>query len=109
MLGNIFDVPNVYVSKSAYASNVEGETAAYALAHGKHALLCYVDPNPAPETASAGYTFVWTGVSQGLGEKVAVGQFYIPQLKTQRYEIEMAWANKAVATDLGYFFNGIVS
>lgn len=109
MIGKMFEIPRVFVSKSTYASNVEGETAAYALVHGKAAWLGYVDPNPGPETASAGYTFVWTGVSQGLGEKVAVGQFYIPQIKTQRYEIEMAWANKVVASDLGYFFASITA
>ena len=108
MIGAIFDIPRVFVSKSVYASNNEGETAAYALVHGKSAWLGYVDPNPGPETASAGYTFVWTGVSQGLGEKVAIGQFYIPHKKVQRYEIEMAFANKAVATDLGFFFSNIV-
>jgi hypothetical protein len=108
MLGAIFEIPRVFVSKSVYATNNEGETAAYSLIHGKSAWLGYVDPNPGPETASAGYTFVWTGVSQGMGANVAVGSFYIPQRKVQRYEIEMAWANKAVATDLGFFFSNIV-
>lgn len=108
MIGAMFEIPRVFVAQSVYASNNEGETAAYSLVHGKNAWLGYVDPNPGPMVASAGYTFVWTGVSQGLGENVAVGQFYIPQIKVQRYEIEMAWANKAVATDLGYFWSGVV-
>ncbi len=110
MIGAIFDIPpgRVFVSKSVYATNNEGETPAYSLIHGKSAWLGYVDPNPGPETASAGYTFVWTGVSQGLGMNAAVNSFYIPQRKVQRYEIEMAWANKAVATDLGFFYSNIV-
>ncbi len=35
-------------------------------------------------------------------------QFRMEQLKAERIEGEAAWDNKIVATDMGYFFSGIV-
>ena len=54
MMAQFFDVDRVMVAKATYASNVEGETAAYSLIQGKHALLAYVNPRPSLMTPSAG-------------------------------------------------------
>lgn len=109
MMASFFDLDNVYVAKAIKATNIEGETAAYSFAHGKHALLAYVNPTPGLLAPSAGYTFTWNGVSQGMGTNIGVSRFYLPHLKTDRIEIELAFDNKVVATDLGYFFSGIVA
>lgn len=109
MMARLFELDNVYVARAVKATNVEGETAAYSFAHGKNALLCYVNPNPGLLAPSAGYTFNWSGVSAGLGENVAISSFYIDELKADRIEIEMAFDNKVVAADLGYFFSGAVA
>lgn len=109
MMASFFDLDNVYVAKAIKATNVEGETAAYSFTHGKHALLSYVNPNPGLLAPSAGYGFAWNGVSQGLGTNIGVSRFYLPHIKSDRIEIELAFDNKVVATDLGYFFNGAVA
>ena len=110
VLARYFEVDRVMVAKAVYATNVEGETAAYSFVHGKHALLAYVAPNPGLMTPSAAYTFVWRGVSMGLGVNVAITREPIPNTRGAiRIEAEAAWDNKIVATDLGYFFNGAVS
>lgn len=109
LMANLFEVDNVYVAQAVHATNIEGETAAYSFTHGKHALLCYVNPSPGLLAPSAGYTFEWNGISQGLGENVGVSRFRMDHLKADRVEIEMAWDNKVVASDLGYFFNGAVA
>lgn len=110
MLARLFDVDRVLVSRAAYATNVEGGTAAYDFAAGDNdALLCYVAPNPAPLTPSAGYMFSWDGVSDGLGETVGMTSFYIPERRSQRVEIQMAWDNKVIGSDLGYFFSNAVT
>lgn len=109
MLAGLFDLQRVLVSKAVKATNLENETAAYAFATSKNALLCYSAPAPGLEVASAGYTFEWTGVSEGLGETVGISRFYIPRLKSDRIEIEAAWDNKVVATDLAYFFSSCVA
>lgn len=109
LLARMFEIDNLYISKSIKATNNEGETAAYAFTHGKHALLCYVNPSPGLMQPSAGYTFAWTGVSGALGATVGVDSFEMRKIKAVRYEAEMAFDNKVVASDLGYFFNGAVA
>lgn len=109
MLAAMFDLQRVLVAKAVKATNLEGETAAYAFTHGKHALLMHVAPNPGLLVPSAGYTFMWRGVSQGLGANVGVSRFNIPERKATRVEAEIAFDNKKVASDLGYFFNGAVA
>lgn len=110
VLARYFEVDRVMVAKAVYASNNEGETAAYSFVHGKHALLAYVAPNPGLMTPSAAYTFVWRGVSMGLGANVAITREVIPNTRGAiRVEGEAAWDNKIVATDLGYFFQSVVS
>lgn len=108
-LAAIIEIDNVFIAKAVKATNVELETAAYAFTHGKHALLCYVNPSPGLLAPSAGYHFSWRGISGGLGMDIGISRFPIPERKTDRIEGEVAWANKLVATDLGYFFNSVVS
>jgi hypothetical protein len=109
MLGAIFDIPRVFVSTAVKATNQEGRTASYDLAMGKNALLAYVAPNPGINVPSAGYVFQWRGVSDALGQTVGTTRFYIPEKRAWRIETQAAWDNKAVATDLGVFFNGAVA
>lgn len=108
MMAAFFDLDSVYVAKAVKATNNEGETSAYSFTHGKHAWLGYVNPNPGLLAPSAGYTFTWNGVSQGMGTNIGVSRFYMQNLKCDRVEIELAFDNKVVATDLGYFFSGAV-
>ena len=108
LLAALFEVDRVLVCQAIKATNNEGETAAYSFTHGKHALLCYVAPNPGLLTPSAGYTFSWSGVS-GIGSEIAVSSFYIDELRADRIEAEMAWDNKVVGSDCGYFFSGAVA
>lgn len=99
----------IVVCQAVKATNVEAETAAYSFVHGKNALLAYVNPNPGVLMPSAGYTFAWRGVSGGLGENVAVGTIDMPWLEVVRIEGSVAFDNKIVGSDLGYFFSGAVS
>ena len=109
LLAAMFDVERVLVAKAIKATNKEGETAATSFTHGKHALLAYVAPNPELLEPSAGYTFSWRGVSEGLGADVAVRAIDMPLKKATRYEGETAFDNKIVGTDLGYFFGSVVA
>lgn len=105
LLARILEVDRVLVAKAIKATNVENETAAYSFTHGKHALLCYVNPSPGEMQPSAGYTFAWDAYGAG---GIAIDSFDIRAKKTTRVEGEMAFDNKATGTDLGYFFNGAV-
>ena len=109
MLARMFDIERVLVSKSVKATNAEGATAAYSFTTGKTALLCHVAPSPGILTPSAGYTFSWTGVSQGMGLTIGTSSFRLESLRATRVEAELAFDNKVVASDLGYFWNTIVA
>ena len=109
MLARMFDIDRVMVSKSIKATNAEGATAAYSFTTGKNALLCHVADSPGLLTPSAGYTFQWTGVSQGLGATIGTSSFRLESLKATRVEAELAFDNKVVGSDLGYFFGSAVA
>jgi hypothetical protein len=109
MIARMFDIERVMVSKSIKATNAEGATGAYAFTTGKTALLAHVAPSPGVLTPSAGYTFSWTGVSQGMGLTIGTSSFRLESLRATRVEAELSFDNKVVSSDLGYFWNTIVS
>lgn len=109
MLAPLFEVDEVIVAEGIKATNVEGETAAYSFIHGKNALLCYAPPAASLLTPSAGYQFFWNGVSDGMGKNIGIKQFPMPHLDAQRVEGQIAFVNKVIGSDLGYFFSGIVA
>lgn len=110
-LAKIFSVDEVHVSKAVKATNAENDTAAYALMAGKNAMLAYVTDSPGLYTPTAFYTFMWTGVSYGLGE--TIGAYEIPMpwlgLSTVRCEAQIAFVNKVIAAKMGAFFSACVS
>lgn len=109
LMASLFDIDRVLVAKAVKATNVEGGTAAYSFAYGKHAALYYVPPAPGLLQPAAGYTFAWNGVSDGLGLTMGTRSFRMENLRSTRVEGEIAFDNKVVATDLGYFFSGAVA
>jgi len=109
MLARMFDLDRVLVAKAVKATNNEGASEAYSFAYGKSALLCHTASAPGLLTPSAGYTFAWTGVSGGIGSTIGVSSFRMESLKAERVEAEMAFDNKVIGADLGYFWNTIVA
>jgi hypothetical protein len=108
-MARLFGVDRVLVAKSVKATNVEGASGAYSFNFGKAALLTHVAATPGLMTPSAGYTFAWTGVSDGLGATIGTSQFRMESLKAERVESEIAFDNKVVASDLGVYFNTAVA
>ena len=113
-LAKIFSVERVLVSKSVKNTSAKTPgTAAFtgALTAGKNALLCYVNPAPGIMQPSAGYIFMWKGISRGLGTTIAAYKIPMPWLglQTVRIEAEIAFADKLVGADLGAFFSSCVA
>ncbi len=109
-LAKIFNVERVLVSRSV--KNTAGKTPGQvnftgALTAGKNALLCYVNPSPGIMQPSAGYIFMWKGISRGLGTTIASYRIPMPWLGLEnvRVEGEIAFQNKVVGADLGVFFS----
>lgn len=109
IIARYLEVDEILIAQAIQNTAKEKATAAYSFVFGKSALLMYRNPSPGLLEPSAGYTFVWNGVSGNLGLPVAISSFRMEQLKAERIEGEAAWDNKIIATDLGYFFSGIVA
>lgn len=110
MVARLFEVDRILVAKAVQNTGKEGGSDSFAFTHGKHALLCYANPQPSLLMPSAGYTFSWrNGVSAGMGYDIGIRNFRMEQLISDRIEGQVAFDHKVVATDLAYFFNGAVS
>ena len=109
MVARMLEIDRFIVASSIYATNEEGGTAAYSFNFGKAAWIGYVNPSPGLLAPSAGYTFAWNGVSGTLGANVGISSMDMPLKKATRIEGEIAFDNKIVATDLGYFINAAVA
>lgn len=108
-IGSVFELPRLFVAKAIQNTANPGAAASMSFVHGKHAWVGYVTDSPDPMEPSAGYTFAWDYVSGGLGSTIGIDSFEIRKTKTTRYEGEIAFDNKVVASDLGYFFPSVVA
>lgn len=103
-LMEVLGIGNYLVSKASYNSANEGAAGTYAAIVDDDALICATSGAPGIMTPSAGYTFTWAGAG-GDGEILTYRE---PQTKSDVLQNSEAWDQKAVATDLGYFFADIV-
>ena len=109
VIAGFFGIERYLVSMGIKNTAVEGATTVMANIAGKHALLTHSASTPSTLTPSAGYCFKWRGVSDGLNKDVGITRLRMPQLRSDRIEAQMAWDNKVVATDLGYFIENAVA
>lgn len=103
----LLGLEEVLVSKAVYNSANEGATEVSQFISGSNALLGYVPPNPGLMTPSAAYTFQWTGLMGGGGGQ-RIKRFRIEEIASDRIEIEMAFDERVIGADLGYFFGSAV-
>lgn len=107
-LADLLDLEEVFVAKAVENTANEGADASNAFVQGKHALLAYRAAAPSIQEPSAGYTFVWTGLTGSL-EGFQTKQFRMEERESDRVEVQAAWDHKVVAADLGTFFETAVS
>jgi hypothetical protein len=60
-------------------------------------------------TPTAGYTFSWNGLLGASAMGGRIKKFRMENLSSDRVEIEMAFDQKLVSADLGYFWDTIVA
>jgi hypothetical protein len=108
-LARLFEIEKIEVMNAVENTAKEGQTAVHAFIGGKHAMFAYAAPEPGNETASAGYTFSWTGHLGAGAMGGRIRSFRMEALKSDRVEIEMAFVQKLIGTKLGYFFKDAVS
>jgi len=105
----LMGVDRVFVMTAVENSAVEGATNVFAFIGGKHALLCYSAPAPGIMTPTAGYTFSWQGFLGSTNMGWRIKRFRQERINSDRVEIDMAFDQKLVAADLGYFFLTMVA
>lgn len=105
-MAQVFGLDRVLIAGGVQANaNENNPTQTYGFIAGSNALLSYSPPSPGIMRPSAGYSFYWRGVSEGLGTPFAVRDFYMQWLKVTRVEAEAALAFSLVGSDLGYFLS----
>jgi hypothetical protein len=108
MLAAYFEVERIVVAEAVWQAALEGATAVPQFIGGKHALLCYTDPNPTLMSLTAGITFNWSAFSGGQ-DGFRVKRWREEGVESDFIEGQMASDMKVVAPDCGYFFNNVVA
>jgi hypothetical protein len=105
MMAGWLGVDELVVARRRYTTSAEGDSATYAAIVSDSALLVAVPTGPGLETPSAGYTFEWN--EDGKGPMYIERYRYDPK-KSEILRGITYFDQKAVATDLGYFFSDCV-
>jgi Phage major capsid protein E len=108
-LAALFEVETIEVMNAIENIAKEGQPNVHRFIGGKHAMFVYAPATPGQMTASAGYTFSWTGLLGSGAEGGRIRTFRQENIKSDRVEIEMAFVQKVIGSDLGYFFADAVS
>lgn len=107
-LAALFELDSIEVMEAITNSAAFGEADAHGFINSNNALLLHAAPSPGLMTATAGYTFGWTGLEGGNALSGGITQFRMQNLKSDRTEIELAFDQRLVSNELGIFFNSMV-
>lgn len=114
-LAQLFEVDEILVMESIVNLGAKGSTFQASMASensqfigGNNALLAYRTPTPGLMVPTAGYTFSWNGWMGATGLGSRIKRFRMENLESDRVEIQMAFAQKVIGADLGYFFENAV-
>lgn len=110
LIAELFDVERILVATAIQNIAKKGQVADMKYIMGNNALLCYTTPTPRLRTATAGYTFVWTGLmgSAAWGGRINRIPNPLVGLGTERIEAECCYDMKVIAADMGVFFENVV-
>lgn len=103
-LASLLGIGNYVVGRASYNTANEGQAFSGSPVIDDDALLCYVEASPNPLFPSAGYTLAW----EGGGGQGQVAQYWDQKVRATILQHVEQWDQKAVATDVGYFFSDIV-
>jgi hypothetical protein len=100
----ILGLTNYWVSEASYNTADEGQSFSGSAIIDDDALIVHVDPTAGVFGATGGKTFVWLpGGGSGIMDSVRLADKDADLLKHKAQ-----WDQKAVATDLGYLYLGVV-
>lgn len=105
----LFKIQRILVMKAIQNTANKGATNSHAFIGGKKALLLYAAPQPGIEVPSAGYTFSWAGLVGAGNMGTRIKKFRMDNKSADRIEIDMAFDQKVVSADLGFFWDTVVA
>ena len=110
LLCSLFELDEILVPYAIQNTKVKGATGEMEFVVGKHALLVHAPSTPGIKKPSAGYTFAWKGLQGAGAYGNRVVRIPMPWLgmDTERIEGEMAFDQRIICKDLGYFLKDIV-
>lgn len=108
-LRDLLEIDEILVMNAIENTAKEGQTPSHSFIGGKNALLAYAAPSPGLMTATAGYTFSWTGLMGAGQQGNRIRQFRLERIDSDRVEIDMCFDQKLVSNELGHFFPTIVA
>ena len=111
-LAEIFEVENFYVMEAVENTAAEGAAESNSFIGGKHALLTYTPASAGLMVPAAGLTFAWNsvpGASFGVTVESFTGDFLRVEGIAEELHVKHAYDMKVVGSELGGFFNGVIS
>lgn len=104
VLASVFGVDRFLVARASYSNTNEAAAFSATAIIDDDCLVCHVNPSAGILDVTAGKTFVW-GPGGGIG---SLYRYRSQAQHTDLIQHKEQWDQKAVATDLGYFFSDIV-
>jgi hypothetical protein len=108
-LAAILEIDRILVMGAIENTAAEGQNPTHQFIGGKNAMLCHCAMNPGLLTPSACYTFAWSGFLGAGAEGNRIKRYRWEIIASDIVEIEMAFDQKLVASELGYFFSGAIA
>lgn len=108
-LAQIFEVDEVLVMDAVYNTAAQGQTASLSYVTTKRALLLYTPRTPGLMTPSAGYTFTWSGLLGATALSSRITRLRMDAIKSDRFEIEMAFDQKKTGAAYGQYFTAAIA
>lgn len=105
----LVEIPRILVAESIQNTAAEGQADSHSFIFGNHCLLLHVAPTPGRYTASAGYTFGWTGLLGSNAVGTRMSRFEDMKTRSRRVEIESAYSQELIASDLGELLQDVLT
>lgn len=116
LIASLFEVENIYIPWGIYNAGPstpgydEVKTSMNFLYKGSM-LLGYRVKSPSLKKPTAGYIFAWNGIEgtqNAYGSRMVRIKMDMLGLGTERLEMEMAYDQKVICSDMGVFFSALV-
>lgn len=111
-LAEIFEVQNFYVMEAVENTGADGGTESNSFIGGKNALLAYTPASAGLMVPAAGLTFAWNsipGASFGVTVESYTGDFLRVEGIAEELHVKHSYQMKVVGSELGGFFNGVIT